>query len=729
MVSTPRPLKLAYVIEDVANPRNRQRFGIDFMVGQGLDVRVIEISGLTFPKVPRDRRCYEESGLPFRLDVVKTFTQWRAAAAGLAEADFIISLVSTGGLDPRSIPVYRGIAAARRPYGVLSSNAFPGFGGTEQSDLPTRLKAMRPLHSLAARLQPSWLGIPAAALVVYGGEKSKTPNRFVGPDTSDVWAHAMDYETFLAERDPLPADRPYAVFIDEYHPYHPDVIGMGGKHPTPPDYYFDRLRKFFDRVEAELGIEVVIAACPRAEYDDKPRVFGARRVEKFATAPLVSGATLVLAHRSTAIAFAIMFDKPVLQIAHRTSYEAPAQKPYFDAFSEILGKPIRFIDDPASAELAGVLDIDRDAYDRYKRDYLKRPGSAEKPYWRIVLDAVQACCQGGRPEAMTKTVRLTSAALLYACDYPSTENLELEQKRLIEQFNHDLASGTLTTEAVPCLCGSSDFVLAASYDRYRLRQDTVVCRTCGLVQSNPRLTAEEYRKFYESDLYRRLYSPALMSMDRALFDKAVARDGYRFAFVMGHLDLDTVRTVLEVGCGGGWNLWPYHQAGKTVLGLDHSPALTAYGAGLGMDLRQGSIEDIPGQGYDLIVLSHVVEHFMDPVATVRDIVAKAAPGGHLYIEVPNADHFELGGLQNAHTYWFSPQTLFHYMAKAGLRPLASSPFGCHFGALFVVDPGAKPAPLPEEYDRIAARIKRYERRQSLKHVLKRLGILRLLGRR
>jgi hypothetical protein len=388
--------RIAYVMEDVANPRNRGRFGIDFFLSQGIAVDVIEVSGLTFPEVPRDRSCYGEA-LPFRLEVVKDAAEWERASARLAEADFVVSLVSSGWLDPRSIRIYRAIARAGRPYMVLSSNAFPGWTGASEARAPwlerlgdclRSLRDVRPLHSLVSRIPPAALGIPHAAWIVYGGAKSVGFNRFVGPGTRAIWAHAMDYDTVLAERARQPADTATAVFLDEYHPFHPDQAGMGISPPTPPAIYYGRLRDLFDRVEAELGLKVVVAACPRAHYDDKPGLFGDRPVLMNATARLVAESRLVLAHRSTAISFAILFGKPVLQVAHRTSYVHSLQKPFFDSFAAILGKPIRFIDDPAAIDLSGALDYDRGRYDGYMRDYVKQPTSPDLPYWRIVLDAV-----------------------------------------------------------------------------------------------------------------------------------------------------------------------------------------------------------------------------------------------------------------------------------------------------------------------------------------------------
>lgn len=709
---------VAYLIEDVANPRNRQRFGIDALLAQGIQVHVIELSGLTFPEVPRDRACYHDP-LPFRLDVVSDWSGLARVAPSLAGADTIISLISTGALDPRSIPVYRAIARSGRPYMVISSNAFPGFGGGGGGlSLGQRLKAFRPLHSLTARLDPAWLGIPKAAWVVHGGEKSKIPNRFVGPRTREVWAHAMDYEAALPEMGQ--PERLIAVFLDEYHPFHPDVIGMGGTHPTPPDYYYARLRELFDRIEAELGLEVVIAACPRAEYDDKPGLFGTRTVLKHATARLVAESRLVLAHRSTAIAFAIIFEKPVMQVAHRTSYEAPEQKPYFDSFAEILGKPIRFIDDPAAVDLSGALDFDRARYGQYMRDYVKRPGSPERPYWSIVLDAVAT---QDSPPVMTK-----ASPWFHAADWPAEEAMNSNQRRLVAEFNRDLEAGTLPTERVPCLCGGTRFERIASYDRYRIRQDTVVCRDCGLVQLMPRLTGEAYGRFYGSDLYRKLYNPELMGIDTAAYERAVDKNRYRFDFVAATVGLDGIASVLEVGCGGGWNLMPFHRAGKSVRGYDLGPSLIAFGRTQGLDLRPGTFSDVREGGFDLIVLSHVVEHLLDPAAEIARLLPRLNQGGHFYIEVPDMDSFALGGLQNAHTYWFTERTLGHLLAGIGLESVAARRFGCHLG--MVLRPAASPAkpPLDGEYSRIRALVGDYDRRQRLKHWLRRLGLLKLLGR-
>lgn len=322
--------------------------------------------------------------------------------------------------------------------------------------------------------------------------------------------------------------------------------------------------------------------------------------------------------------------------------------------------------------------------------------------------------------------RLTSCRLFWDADFPSAEKLGPDQHALIRAFNAGLKDGSVVVEEVPCLCGGNDFDAVADYDRYRIRQRTVICRKCGLIQSMPRMDAEQTAKFYQSDLYRRLYDPDLLAIDRAGFDRQVAKVAHRHAFVTKALGGRRPKKVLEIGCGGGWNLFPYQQDGAQVIGYDHGPSLVAFGKSLGMDLRVGSIEDVAEDGFDLIILSHVMEHFLDPVEKLSQLAALLAKDGALYVEVPNADEFCIGALQNAHTYLFSPRTLAFYLAKVGLAQQVIGTFGPHVGGLFVRQSTPAAPDLSGEYRVMAALIGAHDRRERAKALLETLGLAGLI---
>jgi hypothetical protein len=82
----------------------------------------------------------------------------------------------------------------------------------------------------------------------------------------------------------------------------------------------------------------------------------------------------------------VMFAKAVVKIATRYIYEERVQKPYFDAFAEVLGKPIQFCDDARMIDLTGALSFDEDRYARFVKDYVTEAPS-DKPFWQIVLES------------------------------------------------------------------------------------------------------------------------------------------------------------------------------------------------------------------------------------------------------------------------------------------------------------------------------------------------------
>ncbi len=269
----------------------------------------------------------------------------------------------------------------------------------------------------------------------------------------------------------------------------------------------------------------------------------------------------------------------------------------------------------------------------------------------------------------------------------------------------------------------------AEHDRYGIDSQTVVCRTCGLIQTNPRMTAEDYRAFYASDTYRLLY------------DGEDYEDHYRRLFTSsyGQRMLAAVRraggpieAVVEIGAGGGWNLVAFRLAGAHVVGWDYSEHLTALGRSQGIQMHRGSIREALAEGarYDVIILNHVLEHFLDPVTELRSLRGLLKPGGILYIGVPATDYPSLALLQNAHVYYFTDRTLAHYMARAGWL-IEDVRHENEFRMDCIARPGdAVPLSLATEYRDCLARLRMNRRKLRIMEARERARIIvgRALGR-
>jgi SAM-dependent methyltransferase len=79
----------------------------------------------------------------------------------------------------------------------------------------------------------------------------------------------------------------------------------------------------------------------------------------------------------------------------------------------------------------------------------------------------------------------------------------------------------------------------------------------------------------------------------------------------------------------------------------------------------------PGE-FDLITIFHVLEHVPDPRAALARLSAWLRPGGHLYVEVPNAVtavNSPSNLFHRAHLYYFAAEPLAALARSANLTPV------------------------------------------------------------
>lgn len=96
-------------------------------------------------------------------------------------------------------------------------------------------------------------------------------------------------------------------------------------------------------------------------------------------------------------------------------------------------------------------------------------------------------------------------------------------------------------------------------------------------------------------------------------------------------------SVLDVGCGSGSFLAVARQLGWMVHGIDPDPQARASADALGLPVTDDTLAELAEKGrqYDVITLSHVIEHVHRPVDTLRQCHALLKPGGRIWLETPN----------------------------------------------------------------------------------------------
>jgi SAM-dependent methyltransferase len=257
-------------------------------------------------------------------------------------------------------------------------------------------------------------------------------------------------------------------------------------------------------------------------------------------------------------------------------------------------------------------------------------------------------------------------------------------------------------ESVACpLCGHGSFERLACIDRYGMGLATVGCRGCGLVQTQPRLTPSGFADFYRQS-YRAYYQGVVEpSADYVRqMNKGVRLDATA-AWLKEAGALDPAAAVLDVGCSEGTLFAALRRAGFAgpLCGVEPNDAFRAYTrAEQGAEVV-ASADELPEAwrgSIGLVTMIHVLEHVVDPVATLGHLRGFLGAGGHLYVDVPDvAEYGSLNDLHIAHIFHFSASTLTATLAVAGfelVRLEAHRPPGHPPSLRALARPAAAPAP-------------------------------------
>ena len=234
----------------------------------------------------------------------------------------------------------------------------------------------------------------------------------------------------------------------------------------------------------------------------------------------------------------------------------------------------------------------------------------------------------------------------------------------------------LMTLACP-LCGSRETRIVFTPPDQAPYQN-VICVSCSLVFINPRMTEEDYRRAYEEG-----FTKAFMKLEGQLDEEAENKAAERKARgIMRYLEAWLPKTgrVFEVGAGYGALLQVVADRGMSVFGIEPDPRAAERARTRGLDVRTNFLEQTLTNWQegpvDVILMHHVLEHTMDPVAVLQGLKKLAHPQTVLYIGVPNVLKSPFPNEQffrPAHTFNFSPYTLLCVLEKAGWKALDCDP--------------------------------------------------------
>ncbi len=367
--------------------RDYVRFGLQTILQKGFVVEVWDCTPLIYP----DLGSHFTPPDPFVGNLVRVFDTDHDLAVEVKTLSSSDVVWVEMGYRIRIWGFLRALSRTSAKWGMVHLGAVPA--PVSQKVVTSRLRRLlRHPKNLKEhfffRAPLSMLGIRPMDFILVGGTAARPSMGAFGPRTRWIGAHCFDFDQYL-EVLPRPISRTdrYAVYHDEYTPYHPEFALEKININITPERFYSQLGRFFDDVERATDVRIVVAAHPRSDYSRTPNPFGGREIVRGQTAELVRDARFSIAHISTSQNFAFLFRKPIVHLMFREfvgGYYEDNILPY----RQYTGKDPIFVDSADAVDWTSQLVVDSRGYQAFVDRFIESPDAEEIPLADIVIKNV-----------------------------------------------------------------------------------------------------------------------------------------------------------------------------------------------------------------------------------------------------------------------------------------------------------------------------------------------------
>lgn len=196
--------------------------------------------------------------------------------------------------------------------------------------------------------------------------------------------------------------------------------------------------------------------------------------------------------------------------------------------------------------------------------------------------------------------------------------------------------------------------------------DILRCCQCGLEQTWPQPNAREigeiYKRYYNCDCEK---AETYTIIRRRFINSSWYRLWLKLdGDICFHLRQGKGR-LLDIGCNEGRGLGFYSQNGFQPEGLEINEKAAAVARERGFMVHTVPLEQFNPSGFfDVIVLSNVLEHALDPLGMLKHVHRLLQPNGQVWISSPNADSLWRYRLGHYWINWHVPFHLWHFSPRS-----------------------------------------------------------------
>jgi len=388
-------LRFIFLIEKPFSEHDANRFGVKTLKEKGFDVEAWDVGPLCAPGYPRDGSAERPN---IEIKAFESYESLRCALSALSPDDVILGLA--------------GMSLEQAwPYRRLRKAVF---------NAPARIATITNGHSPFDRWYTTWdklrnlfsahLGIAAfarrlAGFMVY---EAKTvvgtaltlanrhsldyvfagvsilglDQRLIGKKTKIFHIHNLDADALLnVENSGIATQEKHIVYLDSMGPLHPELTAYQISFGIGASEFFSSNLQCLVHLQKQLNMPCVVAAHPRTQPGQLDAFFAPYPVFHQQTPELVAQSVCVIAEPSLSLGMAAWFNKPAIILWHRDLPDW--NKQLLKDFQDALGCAVW---DVADEKTWVIPRVDPVSYGRYRENYLKKPGTTDKPFWEFVAE-------------------------------------------------------------------------------------------------------------------------------------------------------------------------------------------------------------------------------------------------------------------------------------------------------------------------------------------------------
>lgn len=212
--------------------------------------------------------------------------------------------------------------------------------------------------------------------------------------------------------------------------------------------------------------------------------------------------------------------------------------------------------------------------------------------------------------------------------------------------------------------------------------DIVSCSTCTNAWSEPFPTPVDYSN---ADFHAEKIAPDVEVKIRNVYDlPEELKNATLMQVDLLKRYLNPGAKILEVGCGEGLLLNELGQSGFTVKGIDPSIAGSQRARTKRLDVITGYFPTpLISESFDMVILSHVLEHFEKPNEILTEVVKVLSADGYLLLVQTNYKGLVPRFMPENWYAWAPDEHYWHFTPK-GLTSITQKlfkPITCEFSSL------------------------------------------------